>query len=164
MQLRWQRPHKVKTSSWNLPTASKIQAIADNSLFSLPHFMASSNGRKSDSQRPPALHLSKSFTRVESPPSQDRSTRNQRASTIQNGVMPENVMANISRENQKPRAQPDAFETHSEDNEDTGTPIDGPGKLPDDFDELPIELASLSDRSVDCRNGFVEILTTSLVS
>jgi hypothetical protein len=75
-------------------------------------------------------------------------------------VIPENVMANISRENQKPRAQPDAFETHSEeDNEDTVTPIDGPGKLPDDFDELPIELASLSDRSVDCRNSFVEILT-----
>lgn len=140
-----------------------MQAIADNRLFSLPHFMASSNGRKSDSQRPPALHLSKSFTRVEPPPSQGRSTRNQRASTIQNGVIPESVMANMSRENQKPRAQPDAFETHSEedneDTEDTVTPIDGPGKLPDDFDELPIELASLSDRSVDCRNGFVEILT-----
>lgn len=62
--------------------------------------------------------------------------------------MPEKVMANLSRENARPRAQPDAFGNHSEDEDDTETPIEGSGKLPDDFDELPVELASLSDTSV----------------
>ena len=63
--------------------------------------------------------------------------------------MPEKVMANLSRENARPRAQPDAFENHLEEDEgDTETPIEGSGKLPDDFDELPVELASLSDTSV----------------
>jgi hypothetical protein len=117
-------------------------------MCALPDFMASANARKSDSQRPRPLHVSKSFTRTE-PPSPDRLTRNQRASTIQNGVIPEKVMANVSRENTKPRAQPDAFQAHEEEDEDdTGTPIEGPGKLPDNFDELPVELASLSDTSV----------------
>jgi hypothetical protein len=126
-----------------------MQAISNNVMFALPDFMASANGRKSDSQRPRLLHLSKSFTPRVEPTSPGRLTRNQRASTIQNGVMPENVMANVSRENTRPRAQPDAFETHSEEDEDdTGTPIEGRGKLPDNFDELPIELASLSDTSV----------------
>jgi hypothetical protein len=64
-------------------------------------------------------------------------------------VIPEKVMANVPRENTKPRAQPDAFETHEEEDEDdTGTPIEGSGKLPENFDELPVELASLSDTSV----------------
>jgi hypothetical protein len=125
-----------------------MQAISNNRMFALPDFMASANGRKSDSQRPRPLHLSKSFTRVE-PPSPDRLTRNQRARTIQNGVIPEKEMANVSRENMKPRAQPDAFESHEEDDEDdTGTPIEGPGKLLENFDELPVELASLSDTLV----------------
>jgi hypothetical protein len=134
-----------------------LQAISNNVIFALPDFMASANGRKSDSQRPRPLHLSKSFVE---PPSPDRLTRNQRASTIQNGVIPENVMANVSRENARPRAQPDAFETRSEEDEDdTGTPIEGPGKLPDNFDELPIELASLSDTSVYSGDRLVPVLT-----
>jgi hypothetical protein len=150
MRHSWQRAHKVETPihSYSFQTHSTMQAISNNVMFALPDFMASANGRKNDSQRPRPLHLSKSFTRVE-PPSPERLTRNQRASTIQNGAMPEKVMANVSRENVRPRAQPDAFENHSEEDEDdTETPIEGPGKLPDDFDELPVELASLSDTSV----------------
>lgn len=59
-------------------------------------------------------------------------------------------MANLSRENARPRAQPDAFENHSEqDEDDTETLIEGSGKHPDDFDELPVELASLSDTFID---------------
>jgi len=69
-------------------------------------------------------------------------------------------MTNVSKENMKPRAQPDAFETHEEaDEDDTGTPIEGPGKLPDNFDELPVELASLSDTSVHIEILYVEALT-----
>lgn len=126
-----------------------MQAIADNMLFSLPDFMASSNGRKSDSQRPRPLHLSKSFTRIE-PPSPDRLTRSQRASTIQNGVIPDDMTTSLSRENKDPRGLPDAFGAHAEDDDEyTGTPISPPSK-PEDFDELPIELASLSDRFASC--------------
>jgi len=121
-----------------------MQAVSNRAMFALPDFMASSNGR-TQRERPRPLHLSKSFTRVE-PPSPERLTRNQRASTIQNGVIPESTMADVSRENTKP--QPDAFERTSEDDEDAGTPVEEPGKLPDNFDELPIELASLSDRFV----------------
>jgi len=123
-----------------------MQAITDKMLFTLPDFMASSNDRKSENQRPRPLHLSKSFSRVE-PASPDRSTRIQRTSTIQNGVIPEDVMVKPSRENKKPRPQADAFEKSSDD-EDNGTMEEPTGKLPDDFDELPIELVSLSDRSV----------------
>lgn len=69
-------------------------------------------------------------------------------------------MANVSRENTKPRATPDTFESHEEEDEDdTGTPIEGPGKLPDNFDELPVELASLSDTSVQSQARFVQRLT-----
>jgi hypothetical protein len=150
MRHRWQRAHKVETSTYSssFQTHSTMQAISNNVIFALPDFMASANGRKNDSQRPQPLHLSKSFSRVESP-SPEPLTRNQRASTIQNGVMTEKVMANVSRENARPRAQQDAFENHSEEDEDdTETPIEGSGKLLDDFDELPVELASLSDTSV----------------
>lgn len=64
-------------------------------------------------------------------------------------------MANVSRENARPRAQPDAFENPSEEDEDdTGTPIEGLGKFPDNFDELPVELESLSDTSVYLKLDF----------
>jgi hypothetical protein len=73
-------------------------------------------------------------------------------------------MANVSRENTKPRAQPDAFQAHEEDEDDTGTPVEGPGKLPDNFDELPVELASLSDTSVYFRIRIITVAESSLVS
>jgi hypothetical protein len=109
--------------------------------------MASSNARKSDNHRPHPLHASKSLSRIE-PASPDRSTRTQRASTIQNGVISETVMSdkpNASKKNGMPRTQPDAFEKSSE-NEDHNTTEEASGKLPADFDELPIELVSLTDR------------------
>ncbi|CZR59258.1 related to VPS9 [Phialocephala subalpina] len=120
-------------------------------VFSLPDFMASPDKKKSDSQRPRPLHLSKSFSRVD-PPSPDHSTRVSRASTIQNGVIPEVVMAdktNVVIHNGNAKRQPDAFEKASEEDEDHETADEGSGKLPDDFDELPIELVSLSDSFID---------------
>jgi hypothetical protein len=122
-----------------------MQAITDKMLFTLPDFMASSNGRKSDNQRPRPLQLSKSFSRI-GPASPDLSTRTQRASTIQNGVAPKGAMVNKSSEDR--RVPADAFEKSSEDSEESGNTEEEPAKLPDDFDELPIELASLSDRYV----------------
>lgn len=122
-----------------------MQAITDKMLFTLPDFMASSNGRKSDNQRPRPLQLSKSFSRI-GPASPDLSTRTQRASTIQNGVAPKGAMVNKSSEDR--RVPADAFEKSSEDSEESGNTEEETAKLPDDFDELPIELASLSDRYV----------------
>jgi hypothetical protein len=52
---------------------------------------------------------------------------------------------NASRRSGMPRTQPDAFEKSSED-EDHNAAEEASGKLPADFDELPIELVSLTDR------------------
>lgn len=123
-----------------------MQAITETMMFKLPDFMASPNPRKSDSQRPRPLHISKSFTRAE-PASPDRLTRSQRASTIQNGSMPERVRTGTRMENEKHRK--DVFEKTSEDDDDNGTEDEVTGKLPDDFDELPIELQSLSDSFIE---------------
>ena len=122
-----------------------MQAIADNMLLKFPEFMASSNV-KSDSQRPQPLKVSRSFPRVE-PNSPDRSNRDHRASTIQNGVTPEGVIAD-KREDAKSKMQPDVFEKSPEGGDDHGAGEEIGGKLPADFDELPIELVSLTDRSV----------------
>ena len=112
--------------------------------------MASSNGRKSDSQRPSqSLRASKSFSKTD-PVSPARSSRNQRASTIQNGTNAEGPLSdktNVLKENRMPRMQPNVPEKLTEVGdliqEDGST-----GKLPVDFDELPIELISLTDRLV----------------
>lgn len=123
-----------------------MQAITDKMVFSFPDFMASPDKKKSDQRpRPRPLH-SKSFTRVEPDPP----TRVTRSSTIQNGVASDTVMAdrkNVVVQNGKANRQPDAFEK-TEEEEDNETADEGSGKLPDDFDELPIELVSLSDTLV----------------
>lgn len=124
-----------------------MQAITDNMLLKLPDFMASSNGRKNESQRPRPIHVSKSFSKLE-PASPDRSTRSTRANTIQNGVISEGVMSDKTntREAKKPKVQPAAFEKGPQDDGEPGTGDETTGKLPADFDELPIELVSLTDR------------------
>lgn len=53
-----------------------------------------------------------------------------------------------SKESRRQRTQSDVFDKGSEDEEDARSAGEGNGKLPDDFDQLPIELVSLSDRSV----------------
>jgi hypothetical protein len=135
-----------------------MQAIADNMHFTLPDFMASSNGRKSDNQRPRPLHTSRSFSRIEAA-SPKPSTRSQRASTIQNGVITEDAMSEVSNDSNKKRGgdQADAFEKSSDD-ESPEAADEGNGKLRSDFDELPIELISLTDRSVKISLGFHSIL------
>ena len=126
-----------------------MQAITDNMLLKLPDFMASSNGIKNESQRPRPIHVSKSFSKLE-PANPDRSTRSTRANTIQNGVISGGIMSDKTnaREGKKPKAQPDAFEKDPQEDEEPGTGDEITGKLPADFDELPIELVSLTDRRV----------------
>ena len=123
-----------------------MQAVTDKMLLKLPDFMASSNGRKNESQRPRPIHVSKSFSKLE-PASPDHSTRSTRASTIQNGVIPKGVMSDkTSTKDSKAKVQPDAFEKSPVEDGEPRASNEGTGKLPADFDELPIELVSLTDR------------------
>jgi hypothetical protein len=117
-------------------------------LFSFPdNFMASSSPRKTDGQRPRPLHVSKSFSRLE-PSSSGSSTRGQRANTIPNDMLPD---GGKNADNVKPRSRSDVFDKSSgeEDEDEQDSAEETSGKLPADFDELPIELVSLSDRSVN---------------
>ncbi len=123
-----------------------MRAATDRVLFALPEFMAT-NIKKSDIQRPQQPHVSNSHTRAD-PPVPERLTRNQRASTIHNGVIPEGAMAEATTSKQggrKSRSPPDAFEKSSED-DDSGPADEGDSKAAEKEEELPIELASLSDR------------------
>jgi len=122
-----------------------MSAIIDSVLFKLPDFMASSTSKKTDSQRPHPPKSSKSFPKTE-PVSPARSSRGQRASTIQIGVKEKPLLdkTNTAKENRMPRMQSDPIEKRSRENK--GPADEGSGKLPADFDELPIELVSLTDR------------------
>ncbi|EKD13477.1 VPS9 domain protein [Drepanopeziza brunnea f. sp. 'multigermtubi' MB_m1] len=125
-----------------------MQAITDKMLFTLPDFMATTPEPKKD-HRPRPLKLSRSF--IKPPPaSPDLGTRPQRASTFQNGAMagsPADTSAS-SKENLNLRTPSDVFEKGDSDDEDEGA-AEMNGKLPDDFDQLPIELVSLSDSFID---------------
>jgi hypothetical protein len=110
-------------------------------------FMASPNNTKADPP-PRLLHVSKSFSRLE--PSTTPSPTRSRASTIQN--IPEEALDKPDQlgENRKPRGLSDVFARSfgiGERKEERGAEASS-GKLPADFDELPIELVSLTDRCV----------------
>ncbi|KAL3427038.1 hypothetical protein PVAG01_00547 [Phlyctema vagabunda] len=102
--------------------------------------MAATNNQKGE--RPRQLHVSKSFIRSE--PASPVTTRNQRASTIQNGLIHPATMTDKTGSS-KEEVQPDAFEKSSED----GKTSELSGKLPTDFDELPIELVAIADSFID---------------
>lgn len=104
------------------------------------------------------LHSSKSFSRFE--PRRPDPTSRSRASTIQSGVIPEALSpekpVSTSERDANLPAQGDVFEKRSseENSRDTKITSINPSRnkverLPDDFDELPIELVSLTDRRVD---------------
>ncbi|KAL2068203.1 hypothetical protein VTL71DRAFT_16301 [Oculimacula yallundae] len=125
-----------------------MQAITDKMMFTLPDFMASPERKRDEQQRPRPLKLSQSF--IKPPPaSPDRSTRVQRASTIQNGVSSEAMMADKSQGDRRQRTQSDVFEKGGSEGEEGSGSSESTGKLPDDFDKLPIELVSLSDSFID---------------
>ncbi|KAF7955392.1 uncharacterized protein EAE97_000651 [Botrytis byssoidea] len=127
-----------------------MQSFTDKMHFTLPDFM-SSPGKKSDSQRPRPLQLSKSFSNQEPPSSPDRLSRPLRANTIQNGTVPSILMSDTAKlgENRRPGTQSNIFEKTSEDEGEGGEMTEASGKLPVDFDELPIELVSLADSFID---------------
>ncbi|KAG9235382.1 hypothetical protein BJ875DRAFT_399218 [Amylocarpus encephaloides] len=102
--------------------------------------MASST-TKSDI-RPRPLHSSRSFSKIETPPP-ERLSRAQRANTIQNGMISETTATksrNMSSQHDNLEKTPEEDESHDKMHSE---------KLPADFDELPIELVSLTDSFID---------------
>ncbi|RMZ13569.1 hypothetical protein D0862_02282 [Hortaea werneckii] len=115
--------------------------------------------QRSVSDNRPALHGSRSFTRMPSPSSE---SPRKRASTMQeSGIPPIPEARNIGNSPEVDgKKKTDVFENHEED-EDEG-PVEGsvssPNpdlKLPSTFDELPIEIKSLTERFLDSLNAKV---------
>jgi len=85
----------------------------------------------------PSPLSTKSFTRYE-PPASPATSHRSRSSTIPSPVYPRK---SIEEERQ------DVFNKKQEEEEDDSSPkLDRTHSLPERFDELPIELASLTDR------------------
>lgn len=106
-----------------------------------------SPNRISEPPRPRPLHVSKSFSRIESSSPTSPSARS-RSKTFQIGSTPS--ANDLKRTKVKVvRGLSDVFESglaaYGSEDEDMPNPS---GKLPPDFDELPIELVSIADRSV----------------
>lgn len=121
-----------------------MDAFADKMLLKLPDFMASNNSKKSESQRPHPLKVARSFSSKVEPTSPATANRGQRASTIQNGVMADKTKSDNTIGPKKATRRTDVFEKSPDGEAGDG----GSGKLPADFDQLPIELISLTDRLV----------------
>lgn len=78
----------------------------------------------------------------------ERLTRNQRASTIHNGI-PEGVkVSSMGDEDQMSRRPTDAFERSSDDDGEEESTVEE-SKEPEKSEELPIELASLADSFIE---------------
>jgi hypothetical protein len=119
-----------------------MQAFTDSMLLKFPDFMATPNVKKSD---PRPLHSSTSFSKLNTP-EPERFSRPQRASTVQNGASSEAANRNVTtRANTVSESHPDRFDKMHKDDGVYGA-VESSEKLPPDFDELPIELASLTDR------------------
>lgn len=106
------------------------------------------------SQRPRPLHTTRSFSRYE-PPTQTTPTVRSRSSTIQNGILSP-VVEPASPEQTAASRLPDAFEklTPAADGQDE-EPKEADHQLPEGFDDLPVEIASMTDR-------FAESLTAKV--
>lgn len=110
--------------------------LADATSFLLHGAVFKAIAMASAKVRPSPLST-KSFTRYEPPASPASSTRS-RASTI---ASPELSRKSLEEERQ------DVFNRKREEEEEsTSANIDKAESLPDHFDELPVELASLTDR------------------
>lgn len=108
--------------------------------------------------RPQTLHVSKSFSRLDSPRSNAFSRS--RASTLQNEVGAENTAPEAMHISQDENSQRQAGDTYKKKSSRSGLqssmmdkadPV-SPQGVPEGFDELPIELISLTDR-YECNEG-----------
>ena len=126
---------------------------ASKLLYLTTHTMAEAKSTSSNEQRPKPVHSSRSFTRMDD--AAGNSSPRKRASTLQESGIPtvpeaRNIATSPELVGKKHVA--DVFENQEEDEENaqsgTGTP--GPElQLPSTFDELPIEIRSLTERFLD---------------
>lgn len=127
--------------------------MLDTDLLSIiDPFAAMTSSFSFEGARPPRAPSSKSFSRYE-PPKSTTPTRS-RASTLQNEALsnighPEKAESDALHPGQSAH-EGDVFEKrNSEDDKGVPKPVNSSplvGGLPDGFDELPIELISLTDR------------------
>ncbi|KAL6718363.1 hypothetical protein ACLMJK_004452 [Lecanora helva] len=105
--------------------------------------------------RPQTPHKSHSFTRFESPRSSPLSRS--RASTLQNGTIPEAMQVDVASSPLGENQRPDGDDIFEKDNlvsslqggtQDVND-LDSLNEIPAGFDELPIELISMVDRFVE---------------
>jgi hypothetical protein len=137
--------------------------IADDMPFPFPDFdFMSSSMKKSEANRPRPLHTSRSFSRIE-PSSPKTVTRTARASTLQDGkksaesageksqleILKESISSNPNAYYNGSEEEDDEDDDDEEDDTVTAKQ-EAEKKMPKDFDELPIELISLTDRYAIC--------------
>jgi hypothetical protein len=108
--------------------------------------MASSSSRKPESQKHRPLHVSKSFSRLETSPGSTH--RSSRANTIQNVIIhdrpsleKENVPGDV-----KPPVRTNSTDQNIQEDNKRKNSEDANSRSPIEVDELPIELKSLTDR------------------
>ncbi|KAF2769616.1 hypothetical protein EJ03DRAFT_327221 [Teratosphaeria nubilosa] len=103
--------------------------------------------RSVSDERPPLLHVSHSFTRM--PQSPSSLSPRKRASTLQDAGIPAVPDArHIAASPEMPDDKGDVFESR-EDEEDAQTSSQPELSLPSTFDELPIEIRSLTERFIE---------------
>ncbi|GAB7350588.1 hypothetical protein MBLNU459_g1160t2 [Dothideomycetes sp. NU459] len=112
-----------------------------------------SNVQAADPRRPRTLHISRSFTRLESPKKNPDSPSRSRASTIQTPTIHTVPEARDIRLTLNDGADPrggDIFERTEDDDEhpvpELAKATEGEAEAPQTFDQLPIEIRSLSER------------------
>ena len=108
--------------------------------------------KRSASDSRPGLHGSRSFTRMPAASATTPSPR-KRASTLQEAGIPEIPEArHIDHSPELAGKKVDIFEAHDEGDEDDARAAAGPNpelQLPSTFDDLPVEIKSLSERFLD---------------
>ena len=115
--------------------------------------MSSEEAAHSRESRPKPLHTSRSFTRMESPPSTASSPRKRANTTQVSGIpsIPEARPIDPGPESFGNDSRADVFENREDEENDTSEP-DTPApelNLPSTLDELPIEIRSLTERFLE---------------
>lgn len=111
--------------------------------------MSSEEAARPRESRPKALHTSRSFTRMESPPSTASSPRKRANTTIPSIPEARPIDPSLELSGKDPKV--DVFENR-EDEEDEVSEPDTPApelNLPSTLDELPIEIRSLTERFLE---------------
>lgn len=115
--------------------------------------MSSEEAARPRESRPKPLHTSRSFTRMESPPSTASSPRKRANTTQVSGIpaIPEARSTDPGSELFGHDSRADVFENREDDENDTSEP-ETPApelNLPGTLDELPIEIRSLTERFLE---------------